>query len=120
MLSEGSSVSRFPTFHFNLDHITNLSSLALSHNQRPRFLKVSLLVSVLEVDGPVYITTKNKQNPEEIALLKLMISDVGGQICRLVVWRETAEMWGGLSWSDPALKRGDVVYFESKSHRCGK
>lgn len=118
MLSEGSSISRFPTFNFSLDHVTSLSSLMSAvGNRNLQFVKVNLLVSILEVDGPVYVTSKNKNNPEEMALLKLIIGDDGGQICKLIVWRETAEIWSGLSSNNSTLRRGDVVYFESRSRR---
>lgn len=114
MLSEGSSISRFPTFNFNLDHVTSLSSLISAiPNQKHQFMKVNLLVSILEVDGPAYVTSKNKNNSEEMALLKLVIGDDGGQICKLIVWRDTAELWSGLSSNNSTMKRGDVVYFEN-------
>ncbi|GJJ15857.1 hypothetical protein Clacol_010135 [Clathrus columnatus] len=113
MLSEGSSVSRFPTFNFSLDGIAGLSSVVSTARQKQRFMKMNLLVGILEVDGPMYVTSKLKGNSEEMGLLKLIIGDDGGQVCRIVVWRETAELWGGLLPDGAALRRGDIVYFEN-------
>lgn len=72
--------------------------------------KVSILVAVLDVDGPEYVRiTKGVDRGIEVGLLKLVLGSVDGSICRLTVWRERAELWGNLT------RRGDVVLFQGTS-----
>ncbi|TFY56678.1 hypothetical protein EVJ58_g7489 [Rhodofomes roseus] len=122
--SDASSVGRFPSFHFSIHTLTGLSQLAAYAQAemqragaagRKGSRKVSLLVAVLEVEGPD--TIRIKKGPEtgkEVYLLKLILGDEDGCVCKLTAWRETAETWGG---ADPAVtassvKRGDIVLLE--------
>ncbi|KIO04234.1 hypothetical protein M404DRAFT_1000744 [Pisolithus tinctorius Marx 270] len=117
-----SSITRFPNFQISLHTITPLSSLrsaAIAQNQarRKRAHKVNVLVAILEVEGPD--TVKVKTGPcagQEVSILKLILGDEEGCVCRLTAWRDTAEVWGGYGMdpdSPPALARGDVVHFEN-------
>ncbi|KAI6043369.1 hypothetical protein EDC04DRAFT_2652780, partial [Pisolithus marmoratus] len=117
-----SAVTRFPNFQFSLHTITSLSSLRSTANAQDQVRqrsshKVNVLVVVLEVEGPD--TVKVKTGPsagQEVSILKFILGDEEGCVCRLTAWRDTAEVWGGYGMdpdSPPALARGDVVYFES-------
>ncbi|KAI6115411.1 hypothetical protein EV401DRAFT_1865173 [Pisolithus croceorrhizus] len=116
-----SSVARFPNFQFSLHTVTSLSSLCsilCGQNQvrQKNSHKVNVLVAVLEVEGTD--TVKVKTGPragQEVSILKLILGDEEGCVCRLTAWRDTAEVWGGYGMdpnSPPALTRGDIVYFE--------
>ena len=78
--------------------------------------KVNLLAAVMEVEGPdtIYIK-KGADAGKEVSILKTIIGDEDGGVCRLTAWREVAEQWGGSYANTPApsLKRGDVVYLQS-------
>lgn len=114
MISEGSSISCFPTFNFSLNAVSALSSIL--QIQKPMSLKVTLLLGVLEIDGLSYVKVKTGPYAgSEVALLKLVVGDENGAICRMISWRETAELWGGLE-IDSGLKRGDIILFESTIH----
>ncbi|OCH91681.1 hypothetical protein OBBRIDRAFT_513020 [Obba rivulosa] len=127
--SDASSIARFPVFHFKLHDITSLFSIveharalqpALRH-QRKASQKVNLLVAVLEVDGPD--TIRVKKGPDagnEVSVLKMILGDEDGAVCKLTVWREVAELWGGayLDASCPAIKRGDIVLMENVLVSC--
>lgn len=109
--SDSSSIARFPTFHFNLHSLTALSSL---HGQKGS-RKVSMLLAILEVDGPDSI--RLKKGPDagtHIHILKMILGDEEGHVCKLTAWRQTAEVWGGLGDS-VGVKRGDIVLIESRS-----
>ena len=110
--SDASSIARFPTFHFNLHTLTSLSQL--SENKFKGSIKVNVLLAVLEVEGPD--TIRIKKGPEagkEITILKMILGDEEGTVCKLTAWREVAEEWGG-SGKTVAAKRGDIVHIESK------
>jgi hypothetical protein len=110
--SDASSIARFPTFHFNLHTLTPLSQL--SESKFKGSIKVNVLLAVLEVEGPD--TIRIKKGPEagkEIAILKMILGDEEGTVCKLTAWREVAEEWGG-SEKTVAAKRGDIVHIESK------
>ncbi|KAI0338287.1 hypothetical protein BDW22DRAFT_1363173 [Trametopsis cervina] len=122
--SSDTSVARFPSFHFSLH---SLASLALLR-KRPRAThkfgpggspsdskqKVNVLAAVLETEGPD--TIRIKRGPDagkEVSLLKMIIGDEDGEVCRLTAWREVAEHWGGTSLTGTAIKRGDIVYLQN-------
>ncbi|KZT23880.1 hypothetical protein NEOLEDRAFT_1095249 [Neolentinus lepideus HHB14362 ss-1] len=99
--SDTSSIVRFPNFHFLL------SSLSLLSNAKG---KISVVVAVLEADGPDMITIKKgAETGKEVAILKMIVGDEHGTVAKLTSWREVAEAWGGVP-----VKRGDVVLLESK------
>ncbi|KAG8931238.1 hypothetical protein FRC02_003012 [Tulasnella sp. 418] len=110
MSGEGDSIGRFPTFHFSLHKLSSLGTVLKAPVRRKERKIVSLLVAVLEVDGPVSITTRAGV---EMALLKLVVGDEAGAIAKITVWRETAEQWGGSEYGEGGLKRGDVVLLEN-------
>jgi Shieldin complex subunit 2, first OB fold domain len=113
ILSEGSSISRFPTFNFSLNTVSSLSSIL--HVQKPMSIssKATLLLGVLEVDGPSYVKVKTGQYAgSEVALVKFVVGYESGALCKMIAWRETAELWGGLE-EDSGMKRGDIILVES-------
>ncbi|KAI8992944.1 hypothetical protein BD414DRAFT_482823 [Trametes punicea] len=120
--SNASSVAQFPTFHFSLHAITSLDTLikqaqaARVTRMRRASHKVCLLAAVLEVEGPD--TIRVKRGPDaglEVSLLKLILGDESGGVCKLAVWRQTAEDWGGLDpeVTAPSVKKGDIVLLEN-------
>jgi len=113
MYSDASSIGCFPTFDFNT---SSLSSLASIYQKRASSAKVTLLLGVLEVEGPICIRGKTgKGNDSEMALLKVVAGDEKGALCKIVAWRQIAEVWGG-DHSEPALRRGDIVLFEGMQY----
>ncbi|KZT10937.1 uncharacterized protein LAESUDRAFT_755572 [Laetiporus sulphureus 93-53] len=123
--SDASSISRFPAFHFSLHALTPLSSLiAEAHAQKRQpnagkdSRKVTVLAAVLELDGPDTIRIKRGVDAgKDVSLLKLILGDDDGTICKLTAWREVAESWGGSipELTSPGVKRGDVLLLESES-----
>lgn len=109
----GDSIGRFPTFHFSLHKLSSLGAL-LHTGQRARQRKlVSVLVAVLEVDGPTTITTK--KTGVEMGLLKLIVGDDGGSVSKVTAWRDTAYAWGGgEDEMGEGVRKGDVVLIESE------
>ncbi|KAH9932464.1 uncharacterized protein B0H18DRAFT_985642 [Fomitopsis serialis] len=120
--SDASSVGRFPEFHFSIHTLTTLSQLA-AHAQanigragttgRKGSQKVTILAAVLEVEGPDTIRIKKgAEAGKEVSLLKLILGDEEGCVCKLTAWRETAETWGGAD-AAAGVKRGDIVLLEN-------
>ncbi|KAI0633475.1 hypothetical protein C8Q77DRAFT_1217866 [Trametes polyzona] len=128
--SDASSIAQFPAFHFNLHTLTPLGML-ISQAQALRTAtrvplskashKVNVLAAVLEVDGPDTIRVKKGPDAgKEVSLLKLILGDESGGICKLAAWRETADDWGGNNpgVSAPATKKGDIVLLQSVLASC--
>jgi hypothetical protein len=77
-------------------------------------VKVNLLLAILEVEGPDFIRIKKGADAgKEVGILKLIMGDEGGNVCKLTAWRNIAEEWGGLGEGD-GVKRGDIVHIESQ------
>jgi len=113
MHSEGSSISHFPTFNFSINALVSLSFILQASRPGTSPSKVTLLLGVLEVDGPNYVTIKTgPHSGSEVGLLKIIVGDERGAVSKIVAWRETADVWGGNA-DEPALKRGDIVLFEN-------
>ncbi|KAF7972297.1 hypothetical protein HWV62_18464 [Athelia sp. TMB] len=107
--SDASSIDRFPSFSFSLHSISSLSSL----RSRGTGQKVSVLLATLEVEGSDTIRIKQgKDAGYEVSLLKMILGDEDGNVCKLTAWREIADAWGG-NGAMPGVKRGDIVYIES-------
>jgi hypothetical protein len=106
--TDSSSVANFPAFHFSLRALTPLR-IVLAPAGRGS-VRVTLLVAVLEVDGPDQLTTKKGQ---ETHLLRLVIGDDDGAVGKLVAWGDTALEWGGAQRMQ-GLRRGDVVLLSGK------
>ncbi|KAF7301072.1 hypothetical protein MIND_00671200 [Mycena indigotica] len=112
--SGGDSIARFPEFHFSLNALTSLSALAKA-NGKGSNVKVSMLLAVLEVDGPdTFRFKKGKDAGKESFVLKMILGDEEGNVCKLTAWREVAEDWGGCG-SDIGAKRGDVLLLTGQS-----
>lgn len=76
--------------------------------------KVAILAAVLEVEGPDTITIKQgKDAGKQVSLLKMILGDEDGNVCKLTAWREIADAWGG-NVASPAVKRGDILFIESR------
>ncbi|KAL0571538.1 hypothetical protein V5O48_010429 [Marasmius crinis-equi] len=109
--SDTSSINRFPTFHFNLHSLTSLSALSASKTKGST--KVNMLLAILEAEGPDTITLKKGgEAGKEISVLKMILGDEGGSVCKLTAWREVAEAWGGTG-DVVGVKRGDVILIQN-------
>ena len=76
--------------------------------------KVNVLAAILEVEGPDTIRVKKGRDAgKELSMLKLIIADEDGAVCRIVAWSSVAEQWGGCLATEDGVKRGDVVLFQS-------
>ncbi|KAF8146472.1 hypothetical protein K438DRAFT_503882 [Mycena galopus ATCC 62051] len=105
--SDESSIARFPAFHFSLNALTSLTTLAKSRVKGTQ--KVTLLLAVLEVDGPdSFHFKKGKDAGMESFILKMILGDDDGNVCKLTAWREVAQDWGGCG-EQVGVKRGDIV-----------
>ncbi|KDR85879.1 hypothetical protein GALMADRAFT_51515 [Galerina marginata CBS 339.88] len=114
--SDASSIARFSSFHFNLHTLTSLTQLSESKFQGSR--KVNLLLAVLEIEGPDTIRIKKGADAgKQVSILKMILCDEQGTVCKLTAWREIAEEWGG-SGKAIAAKRGDIVHIESVMAAC--
>jgi hypothetical protein len=72
-----------------------------------------MLLAVLEIEGPDTIRIKKGADAgKEVSVLKLLLGDEEGCICKLTAWREVAEVWGGVG-DAVGVKKGDVLYFDS-------
>lgn len=122
-----SSIAAFPTFVINLHTLTHLSGLVSMRAQPVKWShKVNLLVAVLEVDGPDTVTIKKGPDAgREVGVLKLVIGDEEGGVCKLTAWREVADLWGGIKEDEfedsmmetesEGVRRGDIVYLQSEA-----
>ncbi|KAJ7204631.1 hypothetical protein B0H12DRAFT_1243591 [Mycena haematopus] len=105
--SDESSIARFPAFHFSLNTLASLTSLAKSRVKGTQ--TVTLLLAVLEVDGPDSFHFKQgKDAGKESFVLKMILGDEDGKVCKLTAWREVAQDWGGCG-DQVGVKRGDIL-----------
>lgn len=105
--SDAASIARFPAFHFSLNSLTSLTSLAKCRVKGTS--KVTLLLAVLEVDGPdSFRFKKGKDAGKESFVLKMILGDEDGNVCKLTAWREVAQDWGGCG-DEIGAKRGDIL-----------
>jgi hypothetical protein len=114
--SDSSSIARFPQFHFNLHILNSIGSLVsmMGSAKAKGSRKVNVLVAVLEVDGPDLVPVKRGRDAgKEVSLLKMILGDDDGNVCKLTAWREVAELWGDGTRAQRAIRRGDVVLFQS-------
>lgn len=111
--SDASSITRFPNFQFSLHKLTPLSSLCAAAKSGRGSRKVNMLLAALEVQGPDSVRAKKGSDAgQQVSILKLILGDDQGSVCKMTAWRDTADAWAGLGPS-PGLKRGDILYFES-------
>jgi len=76
--------------------------------------KINVLLAIVEVEALEKITMKKAPDTgKQIGLLKLILTDDSGNVCKLTAWREVADDWGGVG-KTLGCKRGDVVLLESK------
>ncbi|KAJ7983003.1 hypothetical protein DFH06DRAFT_714026 [Mycena polygramma] len=105
--SDAPSIARFPAFHFSMNSLTSLTSLAKSRVKGTK--QVTLLLAVLEVDGPdTFRFKKGKDAGKESFVLKMILGDEDGNVCKLTAWREVAQDWGGCG-DEIGAKRGDIL-----------
>lgn len=86
------------------------------NSERNDSAKASVLVGLLDVEGPDIVRIKKGVDAgKEISLLKMMIGSPDGTVCKVTVWRELAEIWGD------SLRRGDVTLLQGSpySHKVG-
>ncbi|KAI9567209.1 hypothetical protein HD554DRAFT_2205633 [Boletus coccyginus] len=111
--SDASSIARFPNFQFSLHKLTPLSSLCAAAKSGRGSRKVNMLLAALEVQGPDSVRVKKGSDAgQQVSILKLILGDDQGSVCKMTAWRDTADAWARLGPS-PGLKRGDILYFES-------
>ncbi|KAG5724386.1 hypothetical protein E4T56_gene16089 [Termitomyces sp. T112] len=109
--SDTSSIANFPNFHFSLHALTSLASLTKTSPKGSR--KVNVLLAALEVDGPDTIRIKKGVDAgKEVSVLSLILGDEEGAVCKLTVWREIADEWGGTG-DTLGIKRGDILLIEN-------
>lgn len=121
-----SSIGAFPTFVINLHTLSTLGALLSIKASSSFSRKVNMLVAILEVDGPdSVIIKKGKDAGKEVAVLRLVVGDETGAVCKIAAWRDVAERWSGQEVGDVdesamsndsqvvAVKRGDIVYLTS-------
>jgi hypothetical protein len=84
-------------------------------------VKASILVVVIDVQGPDSVTIKKGvAEGTKVSRLQLTVGDDDDAIASLTAWRETAERWGNAT-EDVGLKKGDVVFLAGmKSHKLLK
>jgi hypothetical protein len=69
---------------------------------------VNVLLATLEVEGPDTVHVKKGPDAgKEVSVLKMILGDEDGSVCKLTAWREVADAWGALG-----VKRGDIIYLE--------
>lgn len=67
----------------------------------------------MEVEGPDMVRMKKgPESGQEISVLKMILGDESGTVCKLTAWRGVADTWGD-STSTTSVKRGDIVLIES-------
>lgn len=116
--SDTSSIGRFPHFSFSLHTLRLVKALVeMAKSSRMKgSLKVNVLMAVLEVEGPDAVTIRRgKDAGNQASILKMILGDGDGNILKLAAWRDVAEMWGIGTDTQPPIRRGDVVLFQSLS-----
>ena len=115
-ISGRSSILLYPLFSFNVHNVLQLSSVVQrARGVAPESIKASVLVAIVELEGPDTVTTKKAHlEGSKISRLRLTVGDDDDSIVSLTAWRETAERWGNTT-DEVGLKRGDVVFLESLS-----
>ncbi|KAL1726211.1 hypothetical protein EV714DRAFT_219754 [Schizophyllum commune] len=128
--SDSSSIAHFPAFRFSLHALNSLSELHIpgkpnpdsSDKPAPNFFggakkevtkppqrRVTLLLAILEVDGPDTVRVKTGVDVgKEVSVLRMVMGDEAGKVCKLTAWREVADAWASVG-----VRRGDVVLLES-------
>ncbi|TFK42251.1 hypothetical protein BDQ12DRAFT_696667 [Crucibulum laeve] len=114
--SDASSIARFPDFHFSLHSLTSITALGKQRFKGTR--KINVLLAALEVEGPDTIRIKKGADAgKEVSILKMILGDEDGAVCKLTAWREVAETWGG-GGTAIAAKRGDILLIENVMATC--
>ena len=116
--SDTSSIGRFPHFSFNLHTLRLVKALVeMAKSSRTKgSLKVNVLMAVLEVEGPDVVTIRKGQYAgNQTSILKMILGDGDGNILKLTAWRDVAETWGIGTDTQPSIRRGDIVLFQSVS-----
>lgn len=116
--SDTSSIGRFPHFSFNLHTLRLVKALVdmAKSSKSKGTLKVNVLMVVLEVEGPDTVTIRKGQHAgNQASILKMILGDGDGNILKLTAWRDVAEMWGIGADTQPPIRRGDIVIFQSTS-----
>lgn len=110
--SDASSIARFPHFQVSLHKVSSLAFLYSEKLARGR--KVNVLLATLEVEGPDTVHVKKGLDAgKEVSVLKMILGDEDGSVCKLTAWRDVADAWGALG-----VKRGDIIYLENLAPTC--
>ncbi|KAI5824480.1 DHS-like NAD/FAD-binding domain-containing protein [Schizophyllum commune Tattone D] len=128
--SDSSSIAHFPAFRFSLHALNSLSELHIPGKPNPdgsdkpalNFFgdakkevtklpqrRGTLLLAILEVDGPDTVRVKTGADAgKEVSVLRMVMGDEAGNVCKLTAWREVAD-----AWAAAGVRRGDVVLLET-------
>ncbi|KAG1742014.1 hypothetical protein EDB19DRAFT_692235 [Suillus lakei] len=110
--SDASSIAHFPHFQISLHNVSSLVSLYSEKIARGR--KVNILLAILEMEGPDTVRVKNGPDAgKEVSVLKMILGDEDGSVCKLTAWRDVADAWGALG-----IKRGDIIYLKNLAPTC--
>ncbi|KAJ8583142.1 hypothetical protein M405DRAFT_749097 [Rhizopogon salebrosus TDB-379] len=110
--SDSSSIVRLPHFQISLHKISSLTSIYSCNIARGT--KVNVLLAALEVEGPDAVRVKKGLDAgKEVSILKMILGDEEGSVCKLTAWRDIADAWGTLG-----VKRGDIIYLENLTPTC--
>ncbi|KIM77516.1 hypothetical protein PILCRDRAFT_617244 [Piloderma croceum F 1598] len=97
----------------SLHSLTSLSTFSALSKSRKGSSNAAILVAALEVEGPDSITVKKGADAgKQISLLKMILGDEYGNVCKLTAWRDIADEWGG-NVTSPGVKRGDICLIEN-------
>jgi hypothetical protein len=116
LISGRSSICVYPLFNFSIRNVSPLSSiLQRAKGTAPEPLKASMVVAIIDLQGPDSVTIKKGMNEgTKVSRLELTIGDDDDSIASLTAWRETAEKWGNAT-EEAGVKKGDVIFLESGS-----
>jgi hypothetical protein len=109
--SDQSSLGRLPLFAFSLNNLTTIATIRSFARTRPGRAgsgRATLLLAVLEADGPDTVTLR--QGPErgkEVSVMRCLCGDDDGELAKITAWREPAEEMGAAG-----VRRGDVIHFD--------
>ncbi|KAF8434062.1 hypothetical protein L210DRAFT_2666956, partial [Boletus edulis BED1] len=109
--SDASSIARFPHLQFSLHKVIPLSALYTVAKLGKDLAKSPCYSRPRGSERSRTDTVRVKQGfdaGQQVSILKLILADDQGAVCKVTAWIDTADAWGGVGPS-PRLKRGDSV-----------
>jgi hypothetical protein len=112
--SDQSSLGRLPLFAFSLNNLTTITTIRSFARTRPGRAgsgRATLLLAVLEADGPDTVTLRQgAERGKEVSVMRCLCGDDDGELAKITAWREPAEEMGAAG-----VRRGDVIHFDGIS-----